>query len=153
MWHIWFETLGIMLALAFLTWISTFFKRNVSIVDSLWSLLFLAAAFYTTVAAPATSEKGFFLLGLIAAWAVRLSVFLAIRNWGEPEDRRYQAMREKRGKSFAWQSLYIVFLLQAAIAWFVSLPLLGASCAMNAAVSFLVDSSAMSPINKEALLL
>ena len=119
MWQTWFETLGIMLALAFLTWISTFFKRNVSSVDSLWSLLFLAAAFYTTVAAPATSEKGFFLLGLIAAWAVRLSVFLAIRNWGEPEDRRYREMRERHGPGFGLRSLVTIFGLQALIAWVI----------------------------------
>jgi hypothetical protein len=33
------------------------------------------------------------------------------------------------------------------------LSLQGASCAMNAAVSFFVDSSAVSPINNDALLL
>ncbi|MEJ2309263.1 MAG: DUF1295 domain-containing protein [Gammaproteobacteria bacterium] len=115
----WFETLGIMFALAFLTWIASVYKRDVSIVDSLWSLLFLAAALYSVIAAPAMSEKSYFLLGLVAAWALRLSAFLTLRNWGEPEDRRYREIRKRNGPGFGLKSLYLVFGLQALIAWII----------------------------------
>jgi steroid 5-alpha reductase family enzyme len=43
------------------------------------------------------------------------------------EDPRYQAMRAVRGDSFWWRSLFIVFWLQAAILWFVALPVLAAA--------------------------
>jgi steroid 5-alpha reductase family enzyme len=54
---------------------------------------------------------------------LRLAVYITWRNWGEGEDRRYQAIRANNEPHFALKSLYIVFLLQAAIAWVVSLPL------------------------------
>ena len=43
-----------------------------------------------------------------------------MRNWGEPEDRRYIAIRANHEPGFAWKSVYIIFLLQAALAWVVS---------------------------------
>ncbi|MEO1576963.1 MAG: DUF1295 domain-containing protein, partial [Pseudomonadota bacterium] len=69
--------------------------------------------------------RSWLVVGLVLVWALRLSIYITARNWGHEEDYRYQAMREKRGPSFAYTSLVIVFLLQAVIAWVVSLPLLG----------------------------
>ena len=40
----WFFGLAVMLALGFLTWLMSLRLRDVSIVDSLWSLMFLAGA-------------------------------------------------------------------------------------------------------------
>lgn len=60
-----------------------------------------------------------------------LSGYITWRNWGKGEDYRYAAMRE-RNQPFVWKSLYIVFLLQAALAWFISLPLLGAVTGQSA---------------------
>ena len=57
-------------------------------------------------------------------WALRLFVYITWRNWGEAEDRRYQAIRANNQPNFEFKSLYIVFGLQAVIAWIVSLPLL-----------------------------
>ena len=63
---------------------------------------------------------------MVMAWALRLSAYIFERNRGRPEDRRYRAMREKRGQSFWWRSLYVVFLSQALLAWIVSWPTLAA---------------------------
>ncbi len=60
---------------------------------------------------------------LTSVWAVRLSIHLAARNLGKPEDFRYCAMRERWGKSFPLASLVIVFGLQGAVMWAVSLPI------------------------------
>ena len=43
---------------------------------------------------------------------------------GAGEDPRYRAIRTAHGHAFWWRSLFIVFWLQAAILWFVALPLL-----------------------------
>ena len=59
---------------------------------------------------------------LTVLWGLRLSMYLLWRNWGHGEDRRYQAMRAHQGQRFWWLSLLTVFWLQAAILWFVSLP-------------------------------
>ncbi len=67
--------------------------------------------------------RGALVLALVAAWALRLAGYLAWRNWDAPEDRRYQAIRARNEPGFAWKSLYLVFGLQAVLAWIVSAPL------------------------------
>jgi len=101
----------------------------VSIVDPVWPLAFLIAhGVYIAVAPGPVGARAWLTFGLIAVWTVRLGGYLTWRKFAEPgEDRRYTAMREKRGPAFATSSLWIVFWLQAALAWFVSLPLLSTS--------------------------
>lgn len=123
-----FETLmalGALAKLAFLGWLWSVVRRNATIVDSLWSLFFLAALLVylaTVPAAPAGDERRLLLLVLVAAWAVRLSAYLTWRNAGQPEDRRYQAIRARNEPGYALKSLYLVFGLQAVLAWIISLP-------------------------------
>ena len=45
------------------------------------------------------------------------------RHRGQPEDHRYRAIRRRNQPHFAWKSLYLVFGLQAVLAWVVALPL------------------------------
>jgi steroid 5-alpha reductase family enzyme len=65
-----------------------------------------------------------FVLVLVALWALRLSIHLTVRNWGEPEDRRYQEIRRNNEPYFGIKSLYIIFGLQGLLAWIISIPLL-----------------------------
>lgn len=108
-------------------WLISLLKRDVSIVDSLWSLMFLLAALTYTITLPETGPRAAIVLILVAIWAVRLSVYITWRNWGEGEDRRYQKIRANNEPNFELKSLFIVFLLQGVIAWVVSLPLLVAA--------------------------
>lgn len=107
-------------------WVLSVFRSNVDHVDSQWSLMFLLAMLVYAGTVPET-QRGRLLLVLVAIWAIRLSVYLTARNWGHPEDRRYQAIRRRNTPGFAFSSLYRVFLMQAALAWVISLPLLGAA--------------------------
>jgi steroid 5-alpha reductase family enzyme len=111
------------------TWLVSIAKRNVSIVDPIWSLFFLAMTLTYLTLAPALGERAYVLLFVVTVWAVRLSLFILLRNWGEPEDRRYQQIRADNEPGFWLKSLYIVFGLQAILAWIISLPLLAASWA------------------------
>ena len=63
---------------------------------------------------------------LVFLWSIRLAGYITWRNWGEGEDYRYQAIRRNNSPNFEFKSLYIVFGLQAGLAWFISLPLLAA---------------------------
>ena len=47
---VWLTGLGVLLAAAFAVWLLSVAKRNVSIVDVLWSLMFLLAALAYTYA-------------------------------------------------------------------------------------------------------
>jgi steroid 5-alpha reductase family enzyme len=108
------------------TWAISFYKKNVAIVDSLWSLLFvLAAGVYAAGASISLSPRKVWVLSLVAIWALRLSIYITWRNWGQGEDRRYQAIRARNQPNFDWKSLYLVFFLQAFLAWIISMPLLG----------------------------
>ncbi|MGB7931117.1 MAG: DUF1295 domain-containing protein [Gammaproteobacteria bacterium] len=129
-WTLYLYGLAVTAVLMLTTWAASTVKRDVSIVDSTWSLMFLAMAF--TYASPAwlngdLSARAVLLLLLVSAWALRLSIYISWRNRGEAEDRRYQAMRRKHEPGFALKSLYLVFGLQGLLAWFISLPLLAAA--------------------------
>lgn len=109
------------LGVMFVTWLISLPARDASLADIAWGLVFVAVAWAVYV----TGERGdasLLAAILVSVWGCRLSGYLAWRNLGHGEDRRYQAMRAKRPASFWLWSLFGVFCLQAAIAWFVSLP-------------------------------
>lgn len=108
------------------TWLISVIRRDVSIVDSLWSIMFIIVAAVYASTLLQTGPRAVLILFLVGIWASRLSAYITWRNWGEDEDRRYQAIRANNEPNFAFKSVYIVFLLQAVIAWLISLPLLGA---------------------------
>ena len=114
-----------MLGFAAIGWLISLPRRNVDVVDSLWSLMFLLAI-VVYAGFPPETVRGRLLLVLVAIWALRLSIYITARNWGHGEDRRYQAIRARREPGFAVSSLYRVFALQAVLAWVISLPLHGA---------------------------
>jgi steroid 5-alpha reductase family enzyme len=123
-WGSYLAGLGVMLAMGGVTWLISLRKQDVSIVDSLWSLMFLGGALTYYALADSPDERGLLVLVLVALWAIRLSAYITWRNWGEGEDHRYRKIRERNEPGFAFKSLYLVFALQAVIAWIVSLPLL-----------------------------
>lgn len=122
-WEVYLLGLPVLLVLAVLGWLLSLIQRNVNLVDSLWSLFFLAVAVTYAGLQAEPAPRTMLVLTLVAAWALRLAAHLTLRNWGKPEDRRYQAIRARHTPGFAWKSLYLVFLLQAGLAWLISLPL------------------------------
>jgi steroid 5-alpha reductase family enzyme len=125
----WTAALAALAAIAILAlagWALSVRLRNAGVVDSLWSLFFLLGAGVYAAVAGAEGPRAWLLLALVALWALRLSGYLTWRNWGEPEDRRYQAIRARNQPGFACKSLYLVFGLQAALAWIIAMPLFAA---------------------------
>ena len=107
-------------------WAVSVVIRNVAFVDSLWSLFFLIVAVLFAVEAAPLSARGMLVTLLVVIWALRLSIYITARNWGEPEDHRYQKIRKDNEPGFAFKSLYIVFGLQGVLAWFIAMPLMPA---------------------------
>lgn len=116
--------LVLMVAIALAAWAVSAVKRNVGIVDSVWALFALAGALLYAGTVPTLGTRTALILVLVTLWALRLSGYITWRNWGEDEDRRYQQIRKRNEPNFALKSLYLVFALQAVLAWIVSLPLL-----------------------------
>ena len=122
----WLYSLAAVLSVAVVTWLVSVARRDVSIVDSLWSLMILFCLLAYVVLADESGPRTVLLIVLATVWAVRLSAHITIRNHGEPEDRRYQAIRQNNQPFFEWKSLYIVFLFQGFLAWVVCLPVVAA---------------------------
>jgi steroid 5-alpha reductase family enzyme len=115
--------LGLMAAL----WLLSLALRNASIVDIFWGTGFVI----TNWVGFALTPEGFLarkvlISLLVTVWGLRLSLHILRRNWGKGEDFRYQAWREQAGDKWWWQSFFKVFLLQGALMWIISAPLLAA---------------------------
>jgi len=113
-----------MYLLALGTWLVSLRKNDVSIADSVWPLFILTGAVTYTLASTETGPRSNAVVILVALWALRLATHITWRHWGEPEDRRYQAMRARNEPHFRWKSLIQVFALQATLAWIVSVSVL-----------------------------
>jgi steroid 5-alpha reductase family enzyme len=104
-------------------WLYSLRRDDVSGVDSLWSLMFLAVAVTYYFAAAEPGGRATLVLLLVAVWSVRLSWYITRRGHGTEEDHRYQAIRANNEPGFRYKSLYIVYGLQGALAWFIAMPL------------------------------
>ncbi|MFL9609477.1 DUF1295 domain-containing protein [Methylobacillus sp. Pita2] len=121
-WQPWLHAFVPLTIFGLLGWLYSIYRHNVHIIDSMWSLYFLITAWCVASSQPLT-ERGVWLLLLAMVWGIRLSLYLAIRNWGKPEDYRYQQIRANNSPHFWFKSLYIVFGLQLILAWIIALPL------------------------------
>ena len=117
---------SMMAILAFVTWMVSLLLNDVSIVDSVWPLLILTGTLIYILRSLQAGPRAFIVVALVALWGLRLSAHITWRHWGEPEDRRYQAIRARNEPYFSFKSLILVFGLQAVLAWIVSLSTLGA---------------------------
>lgn len=104
-------------------WIASLIVRNSSIVDMWWGpgILVIGLTYFLTTSG--AQPRAWLAIALVAIWALRLAVHIGARNIGHGEDFRYAKWRRERGASWWWFSYFKVFLLQAVIAWIVSVPL------------------------------
>ncbi len=119
-----FSGLAAIVVLAVLTWLVSLARRDVSVVDSLWSIFITSAGIVYALLLPSSGERPALMLALAVVWALRLSIYIAWRNHGHGEDRRYQQIRARNQPHFGLKSLYLIFGLQAVLAWVVSAPFL-----------------------------
>ncbi len=119
---------GVALGLALLTWIASLLRRDVSLVDRAWAIMIWAPGVaYAFALSTALGPRVVVMLVLAAVWAIRLAIYVTWRNWGHGEDRRYQAIRARNQPNFPIKSIYLIFVLQAVLAWLVSMPFLVAA--------------------------
>ena len=105
-----------------LVWAVSVRRRDASLADIWWGPGFVALAWLYYALFDSAGVRPTTVALLVTAWGTRLAAHIAGRHDGE--DPRYRAMRDARGSGFWWQSLFTVSWLQAALLWFVALPLL-----------------------------
>ena len=103
-------------------WVISVRSEDASIADIAWGpgILTLAVVYYFT--SNGAAVRAGLMLALVAIWAIRLAAHLYVRNRLQGEDFRYEMLRNHRGKSWWWYSYFRVFLLQAVVAWILSIP-------------------------------
>jgi steroid 5-alpha reductase family enzyme len=116
--------LVITLACFVMLWLASLLRRDASLVDRWWGFGFLVLGLWYASSRPTPMPlAGWLLLLLVGTWGLRLSLHLTLRNWGQGEDYRYRAMRERHGRRFPFISLGTVFLLQGLLTWVIGMPL------------------------------
>lgn len=108
-------------------WLTSLRLRNASIVDIFWGVGFVLAVWvYFALTPQGAPTRRLLICALVTLWGARLSLYILWRNWGKPEDYRYAAWRRTAGVRWWWLSFFQVFLLQGALQWLISSPLLAA---------------------------
>jgi steroid 5-alpha reductase family enzyme len=125
-WPIYLYSLATIAIFAFAGWLLSLLRKNVTHVDSMWSLFFIIAAFTTAAfvlfVTPAPARL-ILVLACVSIWGLRLFIYLTWRNWGPHEDSRYMQIRKNNEPHFWFKSIYIIFGLQAVLAWIISISL------------------------------
>lgn len=119
------SALAYCLALGLFTWLCSLVRKDASLADRAWPVAVGGAGLMQVFLPPgAPSQRAIVMALLGVAWALRLGFYVTARNWGHGEDRRYRDMRLRNEPGFGWKSLYLVFGLQAVLAWIVASPFL-----------------------------
>jgi steroid 5-alpha reductase family enzyme len=119
-----FAGLGVIVLAATGLWLLSVRLTNASIADVGWGPGILLCGLVYAALGSGWQPRTLLVLGLCAAWAVRLAVHIGGRNAGKGEDKRYQAFRAQYGpQRYWWVSFFQTFLLQGVLAWVCSLPL------------------------------
>lgn len=125
LWAIALDGLAVACGVMAAVWLLGAVTRNVGIIDVFWGICIAAVGISFASAQPLLDTRSRLVLALVLIWAIRLALHIFWRGWGEPEDRRYRAMRERWDPGFWWKSLFIVYATQAVLAWIIAMPILG----------------------------
>jgi steroid 5-alpha reductase family enzyme len=118
--YIYLFSLYAILVFALAGWCLSLITDKVSHAHVMWGLLILTGASLMALYVFNLNMRGQLVLGLLAFWAVRLSLYVGLRNELD-EDKRFAQMRENHEPYFWFKSLWRVFLCQAMLAWAVSI--------------------------------
>jgi steroid 5-alpha reductase family enzyme len=98
--------------------------RDVSIVDPAWGPAFVIVALAGALAGDGCLGRRWLVFGMTVLWGLRLGAYLTSRKLGDAdEDKRYAAMRERKGDAFIPWSLWSIFGTQGLLVLIVSLPI------------------------------
>jgi steroid 5-alpha reductase family enzyme len=110
-----------------LLWLVSLALRNSSIVDIFWGTGFVIANWVYFVLTPdGWIARKLLISVLVTLWGLRLSLHILWRNWGKPEDFRYQKWRQEHEEKWWWRSFFQVFVTQGILLVMISAPLLAA---------------------------
>jgi len=102
-------------------WVWQLKSKNAGVVDAVWGVIFPIQALVYYVAGANFNLKNTLILCLISFWGLRLGIYLALRNIGKPEDKRYTQIRVEAGVK-ADQKILSFYLMQVVLALLLFTP-------------------------------
>ena len=126
--HAWATALPVTAAVCLLLFVAAFALGAATgrhrIVDTVWGAAFavVAAAGFVLSDGHGDPARRVLALTLTVVWGMRLAVHIGLRSRGKPEDPRYESLLAKASGSRLYFAFTRVYLLQALLVWFVSLP-------------------------------
>lgn len=118
-----FVLAGFLLAYMTLAFVIALIRKDNGTADIAYGGGFVLLA-VTSLVLTSLSVVTLLMVLLVIVWATRLSLRILKRNRGKEEDFRYKAWRESWGKWFVVRSYGQIYLLQGAVIYIVSLPVL-----------------------------
>jgi steroid 5-alpha reductase family enzyme len=106
--------------LALTGWFYSLWADEVSIVAPLWPIMVLVCALIFDKFSGAQGVLSLALVVMVSLWALRMALFLLIRDYYRPEQRQYRLMRIELSSSFYRKSLPKIFFGHAITAWIAS---------------------------------
>ncbi|MEV0740423.1 DUF1295 domain-containing protein [Streptomyces sp. NPDC050549] len=115
------------------------------IVDIAWGIAFTAVAVASCAASAGEGDPGrrYLVTALTALWGLRLAGHIARRGRGHGEDPRYDQLLGKAPGSRNLYALRMVYLLQGALVWLVSLPVQAAQYVPGPLTAFAAAGTAL----------
>jgi len=94
------------------------------VVDIAWGIGFAAIAVTTLVLSHDHGDPliRWLVTAMTVVWGLRLALHIGIRSRGHDEDPRYEKLLSKAPGNRTWYAFRIVYLLQAGLIWFISIP-------------------------------
>ncbi|TFF89809.1 MAG: DUF1295 domain-containing protein [Promethearchaeota archaeon] len=96
--------------------------KNNGVVDSFYGLAYVAGVWTSFLVMGTYSIFQILVTVFVTLWGFRLAIHVTNRNWGKPEDKRYQNMRERFGDKVLLKSYLRIYMFQSLIVFLVSFP-------------------------------
>ncbi|GAA4900144.1 steroid 5-alpha reductase family enzyme [Stackebrandtia albiflava] len=99
-------------------------RQRHRVVDVAWGLGFAAIAVTGLYLSEGHGDpvRRWVVTAATVVWGIRLAVHIGWRSRGHGEDPRYERLLAKAPGDRTWYALRMVYLLQAGLIWFISLP-------------------------------
>lgn len=114
------------LACVILLWLICLKTKDPTPMDSFWAFGLMLMAVVSFIEAGEPTPRRVLMLCIAVVWGMRLGLYILWRWRKHGADARYAVMmqkaKERRGWSYPYASLRLVFLTQAPMLWLVALP-------------------------------
>ncbi len=112
-------------------------KKDNGVIDSFYGIGFVVVAWVSLLLTGTYHMRQIIVTILVSIWGLRLCIHVTSRNWGKPEDFRYQKMRERFGDKVLIKSYLKIYLFQGLIILLVGFPVLYTNSNDNPDLSWL----------------